>query len=84
MAILASFLFAMVFALLSSKVRGWFTGVFASDGEFLNKYAPYSYILLALILIVPIFCVLAFLQSSKPVEPENPLARYKLDDVVED
>jgi len=84
MAILGSLLFAMIFALLSPQIREWFAAALVSDGEWMNKFAPYSYVLLAVILIVPIFAVLGVFNAPKPAEPENPLARYKADDVMGD
>ena len=53
-------------------------------GDWLAKYAPFSYLLLAAVLIVPLIATIVVMSKPNPPEPENPLARYKAEDVLED
>ncbi len=46
-------------------------------------WAPLSYIIIAFLLMAPIASLLIMTRWPKPVEPENPLAKYKHEDVCE-
>ena len=49
------------------------------------KYAPFSYLILAIVILVPTIAALVLIKWPQPPEPENPLARYKgAEDVIED
>ena len=85
MAYLGTVLFALFFLFLSSKSREFIGGAFNAAGDFMGKWAPYSYIVLAIIVLVPTVAALVLIKWPEPPEPENPLARYKAaSDVIED
>jgi hypothetical protein len=85
MAILGTVLFALFFVLLASKTRTMIFGVLTGAGEWIDKWAPYSYVALALVVLVPAIAALVLIKWPEPPEPENPLARYKdAADVMED
>lgn len=85
MAYLGTVLFALFFLLLSSKSREFLGGAFAGAGEFMAKWAPYSYVVLAIVVLVPSIVATALIKWPQPPEPENPMARYKAaEDVIED
>ena len=85
MAYLGTILFALFFLFLSSKSRAFIGGAFCAAGDLLDKYAPYSYIVLAIVVLVPTLVALLLIKWPQPAEPENPLARYKnAQDVIED
>ncbi|MBZ5580037.1 MAG: hypothetical protein LAP40_26050 [Acidobacteriia bacterium] len=85
MAILGSIVFALFFVLLAPTTRNMLFGVVAGAGDWIEKWAPFSYIALALVLIVPTLAAIVLIKWPQPPEPENPLARYKGgEDVLED
>jgi len=85
MAILGTVLFALFFVLIAPKSRAMLGGVLNGAAEWMVKWAPYSFILLAVVVIVPAIAALIVIRWPEPPEPENPLARYKnAQDVLED
>jgi len=85
MAYLGTILFALFFLFLSSKSRDFILGAFSAAGDFMDKWAPYSYIVLASVVLIPTLAALVLIKWPQPPEPENPMARYKAaQDVLED
>ena len=85
MAYLGTILFALLFLFLSSKTRDFITGAFGVAGDYMAKYAPYSYIILGIVILVPAIAALVLIKWPQAPEPENPMARYKAaQDVLED
>ena len=77
-------LFLLIFLMIGSASRNVMTTVLASAGDWIEKYAPLSYAILALIVVVPIVAAIVVMKWPQPPEPEDPLARYKQEDVMED
>lgn len=85
MAYLGTILFALFFLFLSSKSRAFIGSAFDGAGEFMAKWAPFSYIVVAIIVLIPAVAALVLIKWPQPPEPENPMARYKAaQDVIED
>lgn len=85
MAYLGTILFALFFLFLSSKAREFIGNIFGGANDFLDKYAPYSYVGLGIVVLIPILIALVLIKWPEPPEPENPMARYKdATDVIED
>ncbi|PWU00720.1 MAG: hypothetical protein C5B51_24700 [Terriglobia bacterium] len=82
--ILGIVLFVLIFVMIGSSSRELMTNVFAGAGDTIAKYAPLSYIILLVIVIVPIVAAIVVMKWPEPPEPENPLARFKHEDVMED
>ncbi len=79
----ATFAFLVVFLLIAPKSRALLSGWMGDAGNWLTAWAPLSYILVALVIAAPIAAMVLMVKWPKPVEPENPLARYKAEDVVD-
>jgi hypothetical protein len=77
-------LFLLMFLMIGSGSRKLMTGVFAGASDWITKYAPLSYAILAVIVVVPIVATIVVMKWPPPPEPEDPLARYKHEDVMED
>ena len=78
-------MFALFFLFLSAKSRNFILGTFDVGAEFMAKWAPFSYVALAVIVLVPMLAALLLIKWPQPPEPENPMARYKAaEDVLED
>ena len=73
-----------MFLMIGSGSRKLMTGVFAGASDWITKYAPLSYAILAVIVVVPIVATIVVMKWPPPPEPEDPLARYKHEDVMED
>jgi len=85
MAYLGTILFALFFVFLAEKSRKMVFDVLSGAGDWIDKWAPYSYIGLALVVLIPAIAALVLIKWPQPPEPENPLARYKdAADVMED
>ncbi len=85
MAYLGTILFALFFLFLSSKSREFIGNIFGGASELLDKYAPYSYAGLGIVVLIPILAALILIKWPEPPEPKNPMARYKAaQDVIED
>jgi len=75
----------VIFAMLMPASRNMVGHALSGAGEWIGKYAPFSYVVLVIILIVPIVATILVMNVKPPPEPENPLARFKnADDVLED
>ena len=85
MAYLGTILFGLIFLMLSSKTREFIGGAFGSAGDFMSKYAPLSYLILAVFILIPALAALVLIKWPQPPEPENPMTVYKAaQDVIED
>lgn len=77
-------LFVVIFAMLMPAARKMLDTSITGAGDWIVKYAPVSYLVLAIILIVPVIAAIVVMKAPGPPEPENPLARYKPEDVMDD
>ncbi len=84
MSLLGIGLFVLIFIMLMPASRGMLEHSLTGTGEWLAKYAPLSYLVLVIVLIVPVVAAIVIMNKPAPPEPENPLARYKAEDVLED
>lgn len=75
--------FLIFFLLIAPKTRTLLTGWMGDGADWLTKWAPFSYLIVALLLVAPIAALILMVKWPKPVEPENPLARYKHEDVLD-
>jgi len=85
MTLLGIALFVVIFAMLTPGPRALLDHSLTGAGQWMGKYAPFSYLILAIVLIVPLVAAIIVMKAPPPPEPENPLAKYKnADDVLED
>lgn len=84
MSLLGIALFVLIFAMLIPSYRGTLEHSLSVGGDWIAKYAPFSYAVLVIVLIVPVVAAIVVMGKREPPEPENPLARYKAEDVLED
>jgi hypothetical protein len=77
MMFLGAVLFVLIFVLLAPQSQAFLFGLAAGAGEFLTAWAPFSYILLLILLAAP--CVGMYIVHTWPqrVEEENPMAKYR-------
>jgi hypothetical protein len=81
---LGAILFLIIFILLAPQSRAFLTGLMVNFGTLMTAWAPFSYILVAL-LLGTLFAGLYVIQSwPAHVEPENPMAKYRREAPVEE
>jgi hypothetical protein len=77
-------LFLLTFILLAPQTRGYLNTVFVGLAAFMTGWAPYSYLLM-LILLGALFAGLYLIHSwPAHVEPESPMAKYRREAPVEE
>lgn len=76
--------FAVFFILINPKAKALLGTWMGDAGNWIGAWAPFSYLVIALAIMAPVAAFLLMLKWPTVQEPENPLARYKYDDVVED
>jgi hypothetical protein len=79
----ATIAFVVLFLLIGEKSRTLLT-LWATDAQkWIVAWAPFSFIILALAIAAPIAALMLMVKWPKVQEPENPLAKYKNDEVLE-
>ncbi len=76
-------LFLVFFLLIAPKTRGIIMGMMGQSGDWLTHYAPFSYLILTLIGVAGVLSLALMVRWPKTPEPENPLAKYKRDDLAD-
>jgi hypothetical protein len=84
MAILGILLFVLMFVMIGSGSRTMVENILTGAADWIARYAPVSYFILVGILVLPIVAAVILWKWPQPPEPENPLARFKHQDVTED
>jgi hypothetical protein len=76
-------LFLLMFVLIAPQTRKWLIGMLGNSGGWLSNWAPFSYIILMVLLVAAFFSLYLMMHWPKTPEPENPLAKYKRDDLAD-
>jgi cytochrome c-type biogenesis protein CcmH/NrfG len=76
-------IFLVFFLLIAPSTRKILTGMLGQSGDWIANWAPFSYIILALLLVAGFFSLYLMAHWPRVQEPENPLARYKNDDAAD-
>jgi hypothetical protein len=85
MAYIGCLLFGLVFVVMSAKSTGALGAKVDQTLVWLHAWAPFSYLLLVIILAAPVASFKIMHSWPKHVEPEDPMARYRHgDDVIQD
>jgi hypothetical protein len=85
MAYLGCALFGLLFFVMAGMSNGSIGARMDQTFAWLHAWAPFSYLLILLVLAAPIVSVKMIASWPKHVEPENPMAKYRNgDDVIDD
>lgn len=76
--------FLFIFVLMMPQIRGPLFERLGGAGEWIGKWAPFSYIVLALLLAATIAALVIMIKWPAPPPPEDPLAKYKKQDLGAD
>ena len=77
-------LFVLVFIMISPASRNFIGGHVSSAMEQIDLWAPFSYVLLAAVGIAPIAAMIVIKTWPKRVEPEDPMAKYRKQELSEE
>jgi hypothetical protein len=81
---LGTILFTIVVLLVTPQTRVFIMTRLESAGSFIDHWAPFSYILI-LLLVAASFAAMYVLKSwPKSESPESPMAKYRREDPVDD
>lgn len=77
-------LFILVVILIAPQSRAFLVACLTSASEWMTHWAPFSFILVALLIAAPIVGI--YLMKTWPVhvEPENPMAKYRREAPVDE
>jgi len=70
-------LFILIFVLIAPQSQKFLLGVAASTGAFLTAWAPFSYLLVLIVLAAPFVGMYLVNNAPKTVVPESPMAKYR-------
>lgn len=80
---LGACLFALVFILIAPPARAFLFAHLTGGAEWLKAWAPFSFILLAILIVAPLVAFYIMRTWPVHVEPENPMAKYRRDPLDE-
>jgi len=72
----ASLVFIVAMLMLCSGARAM-AGSLGAFGAWLGAWAPFSYLIMAVVVAAPIAAIRMMASWPQHVEPENPMAKYR-------
>jgi len=86
MAYIGCILFALMFYVITSKSNGSMGQRMDATFTWLHAWAPFSYLIILIVLAAPVVSMKIVASWPKQQEPEDPMAKYRhnSDDVMED
>ena len=86
MAYIGVILFALMFYVITSNTSGSMGQRMDETFAWLHAWAPFSYLLILIVLVAPVVSMKIVMSWPKQQEPEDPMAKYRhnTDDVMED
>jgi hypothetical protein len=77
MMFLGAFLFILFFVLIAPQSQAFLLGLLTGASTWISAWAPFSYVLLVILLAAP-FAGLHMIRTwPQRVDPENPMAKYR-------
>jgi hypothetical protein len=77
MMFLGALLFVLIFVLIAPQSQAFMLGLANGAGAWLTAWAPFSYVLLLILLVAPVAGMYVVRTWPERVEPENPMAKYR-------
>lgn len=77
MAFLGAILFVLIFVMIAPQTRIFLLGLAAGAGVWIADWAPFSYILLLILLAAPFAGMHLVRTAPLRVDEENPMAKYR-------
>jgi hypothetical protein len=82
--VIGSLLFVLTFVLIAPASRAFIVTSLTGVSTWMVSWAPFSFLLLMILLAAPIVAVYLIKTWPVHVEPENPMAKYRREPVDED
>lgn len=77
MMFLAAGLFVLIFVLMTPQCQAFLGLTAGSVSTFVHNWAPFSYILIGLLVLGPVAAIYVMHTWPAREEPENPMAKYR-------
>ena len=77
-------LFVLVMILIAPASRTFLIANATASGEWMVKWAPFSFIVLLILLAAPVVGIYLMKTWPAHVEPENPMAKYRREAPVDE
>ena len=77
MAFIGCILFGLIFLIISSQQNGSFQERITGTFTWIHSWAPFSYIIIAIVLISPVAMMKLMHSWPERKEPEDPMAKYR-------
>lgn len=77
MMFLGAFLFIIFFVMIAPKSQAFVLGLAAGAGAWISDWAPFSYILLVILVVAPFAGMHVVRTWPVRVDEENPMAKYR-------
>ena len=84
MAYLGAILFILIFVLIAPQSRIFLLGLATGAGVWIANWAPFSYILLLILLAAPFAGMYLVRTAPERVDEENPMAKYRRELPIDD
>lgn len=84
MLVIGSVLFVLTFVLIAPASRAFIFASLGGVADWMVSWAPFSFLLLTILLVAPVAAIYLIKTWPVHVEPENPMAKYRRQDVDED
>jgi len=72
-----AFLFILLFVMIAPQSQAYVLGLAGGAGTWIAAWAPFSYILLLILLVAPFVGMHLVRSWPERVDPENPMAKYR-------
>lgn len=77
MMVIGLILFVLAFVMIMPQSQAFLLGSFASAGTWITAWAPFSYLLLLILVVAPFVGIHLMRSWPEREEPENPMAKYR-------
>jgi hypothetical protein len=77
-------LFMLIFVLMAPQSRAFLVGAAVGAGAWIDGWAPFSYILLTILVVAPFVAIHLVRTWPARVEEENPMAKYRKENPAAD
>jgi hypothetical protein len=81
---LGAVLFILLFILIAPQSQIFLLGLASGAGAWITAWAPFSYVILMILLVGPFAGIYVVRSWPQTVEPENPMSKYRKEVPVEE
>ena len=74
---LGAILFILIFVVIAPQSQIFLLGLVSGAGAWIAAWAPFSYIILLILLVGPLVGIYVVRSWPQTVEPENPMSKYR-------